>query len=85
MNAVITVKDFTQIWEAYAKFEDSLIAGQVSAMEEEDQDEEEQLDFDIRIARYENLIDRQPLLVNRFFVSESSQTNAETSLTLFLL
>ena len=33
MNTVITVKDFTQIWDAYAKFEDTIIAAQMEAME----------------------------------------------------
>ena len=65
MNAVISVKDFTQIWDAYVKFEDTLLAGQMNSMDGEE-DEEEMLNFDLRIARYENLIERQPLLVNRF-------------------
>jgi pre-mRNA-splicing factor SYF1 len=33
MNTVITIRDFTQIWDAYATFEDNLIAAQTSAME----------------------------------------------------
>ncbi len=32
MNTVITVKDFTIIWDAYAQFEDKLIAAQVCTM-----------------------------------------------------
>lgn len=66
MNTVITVKDFTQIWDAYAKFEDSLIAGQMEQEGEEDLE-----DFDLRIARYENLIERQPLLVNSVLLRQN--------------
>lgn len=31
MNTVITVKDFTLIWDAYATFEDTLIAAQLNS------------------------------------------------------
>jgi pre-mRNA-splicing factor SYF1 len=86
MNTVITIRDFTQIWDAYATFEDSLISAQTSAMETNDEPDskteqlrmdanyvpgEELLDFDLRIARYENLIERQPLLVNSVLLRQN--------------
>jgi len=92
MNSVITVKDFTQIWDAYAKFEDTLIAAQLQASEgqfseaegrslvEEKEKEEEvddkskaekQLDLELMIARYDDLIERQPLLLNSVLLRQN--------------
>lgn len=77
MNTVVTVKDFTQIWDAYAKFEDSFIALQMQALEngEEEDDEGDEkrsmVEFDLRVARYEYLIDRQPLLVNSVLLRQN--------------
>eukprot|EP01116_Phalansterium_solitarium_P025667 TRINITY_DN9929_c0_g2_i1.p1 TRINITY_DN9929_c0_g2~~TRINITY_DN9929_c0_g2_i1.p1 ORF type:complete len:904 (-),score=209.68 TRINITY_DN9929_c0_g2_i1:113-2824(-) len=70
MNTVISLKDFSQIWDAYAKFEDSLIAAQMND-EDADDDEDSMLDFDLRIARYENLVERQPLLVNSVLLRQN--------------
>ncbi len=74
MATVLTVRDFTQIWDAYAKFEDSLIAMQVETMNKSanaEENEEEMLSFDLRMARYENLIARQPLLVNSVLLRQN--------------
>eukprot|EP01114_Cavostelium_apophysatum_P017774 TRINITY_DN5355_c0_g1_i2.p1 TRINITY_DN5355_c0_g1~~TRINITY_DN5355_c0_g1_i2.p1 ORF type:complete len:856 (+),score=276.49 TRINITY_DN5355_c0_g1_i2:217-2784(+) len=72
MDSVITVKDFTQIWDAYAKFEDELLAAQMETMESGAGDnEDEVMDFDLRAARYENLIERQPLLINSVLLRQN--------------
>jgi pre-mRNA-splicing factor SYF1 len=70
MDSVVTVKDFSQIWDAYAKFEDGLIAAQVETMDKQE-DPDELIDFDLRIARYENLLARQPLLVNSVLLRQN--------------
>lgn len=79
MNSVITVKDFTQIWDAYAKFEDSLLAGELEMAKQEgaEETEEDLLEVDLRMARYEHLIDRQPLLVNSVLLRQNPHAVAE--------
>lgn len=73
MNTVITIKDFAQIWDAYAKFEDTLIASEMATMENDKKsgNNDEIADFDLRIARYENLIERQPFLVNNVLLRQN--------------
>lgn len=101
MNTVVTVRDFSHIWEAYTTFEDSLVAakmdmlGDTQAMEDEELDievEEEVagmflviyyyylkqglfinnfVDFDLLVARYEYLIERQPLLLSSVLLRQN--------------
>jgi pre-mRNA-splicing factor SYF1 len=57
IHVVITVRDFTVIFDAYVKFEESLLTAKMRM----DEDEEE-ISFDL--ARIEYLIDKRPLLLN---------------------
>ncbi|KAJ7632210.1 hypothetical protein FB45DRAFT_911819 [Roridomyces roridus] len=53
---VLTIRDFTQIFDSYAEFCES---------EEEDEDPEEtQKELDVRMVEFEDLMDRRPFLVN---------------------
>ncbi|KAL6068787.1 Pre-mRNA-splicing factor SYF1, variant 2 [Balamuthia mandrillaris] len=63
INTVMTVRDFSQIWDAYTRFEDGMIESQME-MQAEAEGEESDIDFDLRIARYENLINQRPLLLS---------------------
>lgn len=83
MNKVITVKDFTIIWDAYAEFEDGLLNAQAASLTGsncyinklnllgDEKSEDETLEFDLRAARYEYLIDRQPLLLNSVLLRQN--------------
>lgn len=66
IQTVTTVRDFTQVFDAYAQFEESVISGRmendVIMAEEED---ELDLELEMRLARMEDLMDRRPLLLNR--------------------
>lgn len=91
MRKVGTVRDFTMIFDAYAEFEESIIAntmnnGEASAEQEEvaaflpamDLD----LDFsdlalDLKIARLERLMDRRPFLVNDVLLRQNPNNVAE--------
>lgn len=64
MNTVITVRDFTQIFEAYAEFEESVI----SARMERGGDE---MELDLRMARFERLLDRRPFLLNQVLLRQN--------------
>jgi pre-mRNA-splicing factor SYF1 len=66
IHTVMTVRDFTQIWDAYTRFEDSIIEAQMQSA-----DDEEDLDFELRIARYENLINQRPLLLSSVLLRQN--------------
>ncbi|KTW27084.1 hypothetical protein T552_02576 [Pneumocystis carinii B80] len=65
---VVTVRDFTQIFDAYAEFEESIISQALEEMTEEDKSKKnnsnDDLDLDIKMIRFEQLMDRRPFLVN---------------------
>ncbi|KAJ7261364.1 protein prenylyltransferase [Mycena haematopus] len=64
---VLTIRDFTQIFDAYAEFGESLISALMQSLENEEDDEdaeETRKDLDVRMADFEDLMDRRPFLVN---------------------
>ncbi|KAJ7168173.1 hypothetical protein C8R43DRAFT_1094750 [Mycena crocata] len=64
---VLTIRDFTQIFDAYAEFGESLISAMMTSLEndEDDEDAEEmQKELDVRMVDFEDLMDRRPFLVN---------------------
>ncbi|KAG6836647.1 hypothetical protein H0H93_005477 [Arthromyces matolae] len=68
-KSVLTIRDFTQIFDAYAEFGESLISGLMSRLENEDDETEEEAadteqELDAKIAEFEELTDRRPFLVN---------------------
>lgn len=68
IHTVITVRDFSQIWDAYTQFEDSMIEADMQTGDHLDQDE---IDFDLRLARYENLINQRPLLLSSVLLRQN--------------
>lgn len=62
-----TVRDFSQVFDAYTQSEERLIQLKMAAAEEaegEELSEEDELELDLRMARYEDVIERRPLLLN---------------------
>ncbi|KAG6874295.1 hypothetical protein C0995_001520 [Termitomyces sp. Mi166 len=69
LKSVLTIRDFTQIFDAYAEFGESLISALMSSLENEDDETEEEAaeterELDAKIAEFEDLTDRRPFLVN---------------------
>ncbi|KAM0787100.1 hypothetical protein ACM66B_006356 [Microbotryomycetes sp. NB124-2] len=66
INTVVTLRDFTQIFDAYAEFSESYISslmeGLADADEEDVQDDEKEIDT--KMQEFEELMDRRPFLVN---------------------
>jgi pre-mRNA-splicing factor SYF1 len=64
----MTVRDFTQIFDSYTEFEesviDSLMEAAAARQEKGKVDEDADYDLDIRMMRFEQLMDRRPFLVN---------------------
>lgn len=68
---VITVRDFTQAFDAYAQFEKNLISSKMETMEETGASEEDDLELELRLARLENLMERRPLLLNSVLLRQN--------------
>ncbi|KAJ7684690.1 hypothetical protein DFH06DRAFT_1288921 [Mycena polygramma] len=67
LKTVLTIRDFTQIFDAYAEFCESLISALMESLEEEEADEdaeETQKELDVLMVDFERLMDRRPFLVN---------------------
>lgn len=58
---IMTIRDFSQVFDAYAQSEERLINAK---MESEEMSEDDDTELELRLARYEDLIERRPLLLN---------------------
>ncbi|XP_074593237.1 pre-mRNA-splicing factor SYF1-like [Brevipalpus obovatus] len=61
ISSITTIKDFALIFDAYSQSEESFIK---SMMEKDVLTKSEELDLEWRLARYEYLVERRPLLLN---------------------
>lgn len=70
MVDVLTIRDFTQIFDAYAEFSESIVSAYMESLADpdEEEDEEETLtteqELDAKMKEFEELMDRRPFLVN---------------------
>ena len=68
ITTVMTVRDFTLIFDSYSEFEESIISTLMDAAASRSRkgkiSEEADFDLDIRMMRFEQLMDRRPFLVN---------------------
>ena len=68
----------TQVFDAYAQFEESVISGRMEndVIVAEDEDELD-LELEMRLARMEHLMDRRPLLLNSVLLRQNPHNVAE--------
>lgn len=66
LKTVITVRDFTIIFDAYSKFEESVLTAKMQLMQQEDDNEASALysDVELRMARLEYIMDMRPVWLN---------------------
>ncbi|KAF9483825.1 spliceosome complex protein [Pholiota conissans] len=67
MKHVLTIRDFTQIFDGYAEFGESLISALMQSLENEEDEEdaaETEKELDERMKEFEALTDRRPFLLN---------------------
>lgn len=70
MASVLTIRDFTQIFDAYAEFSESLISALMDNIANPDDDDDEEdiqateAELDVKMKEFEELMDRRPFLVN---------------------
>ena len=67
IGSVLTIRDFTQIFDTYSEFSESLISAIMEGLGEADEDEdakETEEELDLKMKEFEDLMDRRPFLVN---------------------
>ncbi|GAA5978503.1 hypothetical protein JCM5350_003124 [Sporobolomyces pararoseus] len=64
LKSVVTLRDFTQVFDSFAEFEESYISGLMESVQQDEGDEEDEKELDERMKGFEELMDRRPFLVN---------------------
>lgn len=68
ISSVVTIRDFTQIFDAYSEFSETLISTLMDALATSSEDEEEaaelEEELDGAMKEFEELMERRPVLVN---------------------
>jgi len=67
IQTVTTVRDFTHVFDAYAQFEELSLTKRMEEIQNalvEDEENDDELEIEILMARFEDLIERRPLLLN---------------------
>ncbi|KII88726.1 hypothetical protein PLICRDRAFT_41946 [Plicaturopsis crispa FD-325 SS-3] len=78
ISSVLTIRDFTQIFDAYSEFSESLISAMMESLAEPDEDEDEEdvketeRELDVRMKEFEDLMDRRPFLVNDVLIRRNT-------------
>jgi len=73
MGIVKTVRDFTQIFDAYSKFMERMSSLKMKELEESkpSQIEEKELELELVMTRFEHLMERRPLLLNSVLLRQN--------------
>jgi len=78
ITTVMTVRDFTQIFDAYAEFEESIISMKMEeAAGRETVDVDADFELDLRMMRFEQLMDRRAFLVNDVLLRQNPNNVVE--------
>lgn len=81
ITSVMTVRDFTMIFDSYVEFEESIIGTLMSQAETRSKkgkvDEDADFDLDLRMLRFEQLMDRRPFLVNDVLLRQNPNNVVE--------
>ncbi|KAI4466206.1 pre-mrna splicing factor [Holotrichia oblita] len=72
IQTVTTVRDFTQIFDAYAQFEELSLSKRMEEIAKlATPTEEDDIDLELRLARFENLMERRLLLLNSVLLRQN--------------
>lgn len=72
IQTVTTVRDFTQIFDAYAQFEELSLNKQMEEFSSENNASEDyDIDIELRLVRFENLMERRLLLLNSVLLRQN--------------
>ncbi len=76
IDDVMTVKDFTMVFDAYTHFEEKVLTA-LMEMDEAEQDGEEKNDLELRLYRLEHLVERRPILLSSVLLRQNPHNVAE--------
>lgn len=71
IQTVTTVRDFTQVFDAYAQFEEISLSKRMEEVANGDASEECEVDVELRLARFEYLMERRLLLLNSVLLRQN--------------
>jgi len=81
VTTVMTVRDFTMVFDAYVEFEESILSTLMDAASARATkgivDAERDYDVDMRMMRFEHLMDRRPFLVNDVLLRQNPNNVVE--------
>lgn len=81
ITTVMTVRDFTLIFDSYTEFEESIIGTLMERASERAEagieDDDADLELDIRMMRFEHLMDRRPFLLNDVLLRQNPNSVPE--------
>ncbi|KAL0471858.1 pre-mRNA-splicing factor syf-1 [Neurospora intermedia] len=81
ITTVMTVRDFTLVFDSYTEFEESIISALMemasTRAEKGEMDEVTDFDLDIRMMRFEHLMDRRPFLLNDVLLRQNPNNVTE--------
>ncbi|KAG5985329.1 Pre-mRNA-splicing factor syf1 [Claviceps digitariae] len=81
ITTVMTVRDFALIFDAYAEFEESVIRSLMDRTTNQTNtaggDDEADFEWDVRMMRFEHLMDRRPFLVNDVLLRQNPNLVSE--------
>ncbi|KAG8178719.1 hypothetical protein JTE90_023265 [Oedothorax gibbosus] len=71
ISTVMTVRDFTQVFDVYSQCEERLITKKIEEVQREGSTEEDTLELDLRLAWFDYLLERRPLLLNSVLLRQN--------------
>ncbi|CED82167.1 spliceosome complex protein [Phaffia rhodozyma] len=82
LGSVLTIRDFTQIFDAFTEFSETLISSlmeSLAAEDEEDEDDKEGMEqeLDSAMQEFEELMDKRPFLVNEVLLRRNGNDVVE--------
>ena len=75
MKSVLTIRDFSQVFDAYAEFGQSILDAMMASLADEDEDDdaaETEKELDAHMKAFEELADRRPFLHNDVLLRRNS-------------
>lgn len=76
LASVVTLRDFSLVFDTYAKTEEDILAAQMEELESGSKDIEE-YEVDMGLARFERLMERRPFLLNEVLLRQNPHNVSE--------
>ena len=77
VHVVVTVRDFTQVFDAYVVFEESLIKHLLSKQEKNELTSDQNLELELMLTRFEEMIIKRPLYLNSVLLRQNPHNVAD--------